>query len=65
MTSGPGFTDREVNLIVRSLPKDILQPRIKLLPDILREWRRIDVTDHFSWESPEIIAKRRKRVEKA
>jgi hypothetical protein len=35
---------------------------MELLPEMLDEWRRIDVADHLSWESPEIIGKRRRQI---
>jgi hypothetical protein len=60
----PQFTDREVELIAAALPGDVVPRQLELLPQILREWARVDLTDHFSWESAATRQQRRARLAK-
>jgi hypothetical protein len=50
--------------LVRILPKPLAPHRCELLPRILNEWARTDLRQHLSRESPAIIRKRIKRLEK-
>ena len=41
------FTDRDLELIKRALPQNSDQRRLALLPDIIRDWGRIDLPKCF------------------
>lgn len=60
----PQFTDREIGLIKAVLPNDVDPRRLELLPQILREWARVDLPDHFSWESAASQRQRHARLTK-
>jgi hypothetical protein len=60
--ANPVFTDRDVSLIINSLPDAVDPQRLKLLPRVLREWSRNDLREHLSRESPAVTLKRARRV---
>jgi 4'-phosphopantetheinyl transferase EntD len=43
----PVFTDRDVGLIIKSLPDQVDSQRRELLPCILREWSCVDLREHL------------------
>jgi hypothetical protein len=57
------FTDRDLRLIVGSLPKDVDQRRLGLFPQILQEWGRTDLSRHFRLE-PESLEVRQARFKR-
>jgi hypothetical protein len=48
MANGPEFTDRDIELIIKSLPGGVDKRRLELLPKILREWAGTDLPLHLS-----------------
>jgi hypothetical protein len=61
------FTDRDIGLIVISLPPGADQQRIEMLPLLLREWARVDLRWHFVDTPLPVLARQRtdlKRVAK-
>jgi hypothetical protein len=58
------FTDRDIRLIVKSLPPGVEQQRIEILPLLLREWARVDLRWHSVNTPLPALAKRRKALEK-
>jgi hypothetical protein len=57
------FTDRDVRLIIASLPGQINVRRREMLPKLLREWAARDLREHLSREATERIAQRLECVE--
>src|SRR5262249_9527610 len=54
----------EIERVIQSLPKNVPQHRLDLLPKVLREWSRHDLPLHLSERfSPKTIARLRKQVE--
>ena len=54
----------EIERVIQSLPKNVPQRRLDLLPKVLREWSRHDLPSHLSERfSPKAVARRRKQVE--
>src|SRR5437016_4768497 len=49
------FTDRDVRLIIASLPGQIDVRRRELFPRLLREWAARDLREHLSREASEHI----------
>jgi hypothetical protein len=58
------FTDREIRLIVNSLPSDAEQRRIEMLPLLLREWAQVDLRWHFFGTPLPALARQRERLTK-
>jgi hypothetical protein len=58
----PVFTDRDVGLIVKSLPNEVCPRRLELLPRVLCEWSRNELREHLSRESAAAVKKRAKRM---
>src|SRR6266852_3397486 len=58
----PEFTDDDVRRIVAWLPEEIDLRRRKLLPQILREWARVDLPEHFAREPVTAVRERRERL---
>jgi hypothetical protein len=54
------FTSRELGLIAKGLPKNTVERRLALLPDIIRDWGRTDLPRHF-WVKPEPVEVRNER----
>src|SRR5262245_5324948 len=52
------FDERAVERIRASLPKGIDQRRVDLLPRVLNEWSRTDLTEHLSRDTPAASRKR-------
>ena len=61
MANTPKFTDDDIELVLKSLPREVNQRRRKLLPKILREWGQTELPSHLSLE-PRAVT--RKRIEK-
>jgi len=58
----PEFTDDDIRHIRAWLPKQVDNRRLKLLPQILREWARADLPQHFGRDSPAAQRARRERL---
>jgi hypothetical protein len=56
--TAPIFNECAVKQICASLPKGIDQRRLDLLPQILDEWRRTELREHLSLESPATLRER-------
>jgi hypothetical protein len=54
----PQFDERAVEQIRASLPKGIDQRRLNLLPQLLDEWSRTNLREHFSRETRATSRKR-------
>jgi hypothetical protein len=61
MANAPKFTDDDIELVLKSLPREVNQRRRTLLPKILREWGQTELPSHLSLEPR---AATRKRIEK-
>jgi hypothetical protein len=53
----PDFTHKQVELITRSLPDRVDRQRLKLLPQILREWASVELRNHL--EAPSTTDRKR------
>ena len=62
MANGPEFTDRDIQLILKSLPDGVDQRRLSLLPAILREWASTDLLVPLSMPSTKTGKERIKRL---
>jgi hypothetical protein len=58
------FTDRDIRLIVHSLPRDVDQKRVEMLPFLLREWAQVDLRWHFVGTPLPVLARQRKGMAK-
>lgn len=58
------FTHREIRLITAALPDNCNSRRLVLLPDILRDWSRADLSAHLQQEAPSTASKRWKQIAK-
>jgi hypothetical protein len=54
------FTSRELGLIAKALPKNTVERRLAVLPDIIRDWGRTDLPRLF-WVKPEPVEVRNER----
>jgi hypothetical protein len=58
------FTERDIRLIVNSLPSGIDPRRIEILPLLLREWARVELRWHFARMPLPLLAQERMRLKK-
>jgi hypothetical protein len=62
--TAPTFNECAVKQICASLPKDIDQRRLDLLPQVLDEWSRTELREHLSRESRATVRTRNNRLKK-
>jgi hypothetical protein len=58
----PEFTDDNIQRIRSWLPEEVSARRLRLLPQILREWAKVDLREHFMRESSAAQRQRRERL---